>query len=168
MIDDFEVCDSEILAIEGRSGLWDGDADADVTIDFGYSDPGAAFSDRTCAAWATGGALENGVETSYATIGFTLNGGAAYDVSSYLGLDFTLESDNAVLVVVETTGGGRFQYPIAAVVGSNPRSAPFYLMTKMEDSLEETLDQTTVSRVLFWVPDPPSTFGLAIHRVTFY
>lgn len=168
LIDDFVVCDNEILAIAGRTGTWAASADFDVVIGSGYSDPGASFGDRTCAAWLTGGAVENGTETTFAYIGFSLNQGAAYDLSGYLGLDFVLESNGPVQVELKTTGGGSFQYTVAAAPDSAPRSAPFSLMTKMDDSTEEIPpDLQTVNEVRFAAPDR-TEFALAVHQVSLY
>jgi Cys-rich repeat protein len=167
VIDDFVVCDEEILAIAGRSGVWTGEADSDVNITYDYGDPGSQWADHSCAAWATGGAVLNGVATDFAFIGFMLNAGEPYDLSAYDGLELKLESSDYVQVVLKTTGGGYFEYPLSPLSGSNFRYAPFAAMAKMANSLEDTLDLTSVYEVQFSVTDR-TTFGLAVHSVTLY
>jgi hypothetical protein len=167
LIDDFVVCDEEILAINGRSGTWTGEADTDVNITYGYGDPGSLWVDHTCAAWASGGSKVNGVETDFAFIGFMLNDGDAYSLAGYTGLQIKLESSNTVQVVLKTTGGGYFQATLAPFAGSNYRSAAFASMLEMANSLETDLDLSTVYEVQFSVTDR-TTFGLAIHSVTLY
>ena len=167
LIDDFVVCDEEILAINGRSGSWTGEADTDVNITYGYGNPGSLWVDQTCAAWASGGARVDGVETDFAFIGFMLNDGDAYSLAGYTGLQIRLESENSMQVVLKTTGGGYFQATLAPISGSNLRSTPFASMLQMENSLESELDLDTVYEVQFSVTDR-TTFGLAIHSATLY
>lgn len=167
VIDDFVVCDEEILAIAGRSGVWTGEADTDVNITYDYGNPGSQWADHTCAAWATGGAVLNGVNTDFAFIGFMLNEGDAYSLAAYDGLELKLESSDYVQVVLKTVGGGYFQYTLTPLTGSNLRYAPFSGMAKMANSLENILNLNNVYEVQFSVTDR-TTFGLAIHSVTLY
>lgn len=174
LIDDLLDCDNEILPIAGRRGDWAAAADIGVNIMHGFTDPGSGWVDHTCAAWAAGGELTvNNPDTTFAFIGFRLNvdaldDGLAYDLSPYTGLQIQLESNSTVQVVLKTTGGGYFQYSLGPVAGgSYLRTAPFASMVKMNNSLENVLDLTTVFEVQFSVTTPKS-FGLAIHRVAFY
>jgi hypothetical protein len=165
LIDDFVVCDEEILAIQGRSGSWTAEADTDVDISYGYGNPG--WADPTCAAWATGSTALNAIATEFAFIGFTLNDGDPYSLVGYTGLQIKLESENSVQVVLKTTGGGNFQATLAPFAGSNERSTPFASMLMTDDSLEAVLDLSSVYEVNFSVTDR-TAFGLAIHGVTLY
>jgi hypothetical protein len=166
IVDDLYDCDDEILQIEGRSGPWSGDADIGINFMRGFGDPGTGWSDRTCAAWATCGAIGIG-NTTFAFIGFMLNDGSAYSLAGYYGLRIQLESDNVIQVVLKTTGGGYFQYQLGPIAGSNLREAPFTFMTPMANSLELNLNLATVYEVQF-SPTTPESCGYAIHRVELY
>lgn len=178
LIDDLLDCDDQILPIAGRNGNWA--ADADVGIDFtpGFTDPGATFSDRSCAAWMTGSELTvDNPDATFAFIGFRLNVDAldealAYDLSPYTGLKITLETKSStptsLQVELKTTGGGLFQSTLSPINGSsNTRSVPFAQMEMMDDSLEDVLDLSTVNEIQFSVVNPKA-FSFAIHRVTLY
>jgi hypothetical protein len=166
VVDDLFDCDDEILAIEGRSGPWAGDADTGINLMRGFGDPGSGWSDRTCAAWATCGPLAAG-GTTFAFIGFMLNDGDAYSLVGYTGIQIQLESDNVIQVILKTTGGGYFQYLLSPIVGSNLRTAPFGSMTPMNNSAELSLNLATVYEVQF-SPTTPASCGYAIHRVVLY
>jgi hypothetical protein len=174
LIDDLQDCDGEILAIEGRKGDWAAAADTGINIMHGFTDPGSGWADHTCAAWAAGGELTvDDPNATFAFIGFRLNvnaqdEGLPYDLSDYDGIQLTLESDSSVQVVLKTTGGGYFQVTLAPQAnGSHVRVAPFLSMLEMANSKETVLDLSTVYEVQFSVTDPTS-FGLAIHRVSLY
>jgi len=167
LLDDLVDCDDEILEIEGRHGTWAADADYDINLMHGFSNPGSSWADHSCAAWATGGISPSSIDVSFAFIGFQLNDGSAYDLSDYSGLRIKLESDANVQVVLKTTGGGYFDYVLAPLVGSNLRSAPFSGMTYMQNSTETSLDLSQVYEVQF-SPTDPTAFGMAIHRVELY
>lgn len=167
VLDDLHDCDDEILAIEGRSGTWAADADSDINLMHGFGNPGSSWADHSCAAWATGGISPSSVDVEFAFIGFQLHDGSAYDLSDYTGLHVTLESDATVQVVLKTTGGGYFEYQLTPKSGSNVRSAPFSGMVYMANSLETSLDLSTVYEVQF-SPTDPTSFGLAVHRVELY
>ena len=174
LVDDLLDCDNEILPISGRNGTWAAAADTGINIMHGFTDPGSGWVDHSCAAWAAGGELTvNNPNATFAFIGFRLNvdaedNGLAYDLSPYSGLQLQLESNSTVQVVLKTIGGGYFQYSLGPIAsGSYLRSAPFSSMVKMNNSLETFLDLTTVYEIQFSVTTPKS-FGLAIHRVTFY
>lgn len=180
LIDDLEDCDDLILDIEGRSGDWAADADSGLNLMYGFTDPGSGWADHTCAAWATGGELTlNGPNTTFAFIGFRLNVddldvAHVYDLTGYTGIQLKLESSSYVQVVVKTSGGGYFQTTLGPIAGSNVRKAPFGIMTKMDNSLENTpIKLNTVTEIQFSVTDPNNpgkikSFGLAIHRVELY
>lgn len=164
VIDDFFVCDDEIVAIQGRHGVWSGGADLNVDFTLGYGDPGTTYEDRSCAAWMAGSA-GNGAGTAFAFMGFTLNGGQAYDLSAYSGLLVRLESGHAVQVVLKTIGGGSFQATLPYVqAGTVERTVLFSSLTKMDGSSEDVPDLVNVSEVQFAVPDR-TLFGVAIHGV---
>ncbi len=167
LLDDLFDCDDQILEIEGRSGPWAADADADINLMFGFGNPGSGWADHSCAAWATGGIAPSAVDVSFAFIGFLINDGSAYDLSDYTGLRIKLESDADVQVVLKTTGGGYFDYVLTPIAGSNLRSAPFSGMTYMANSEETSLDLSTVYEVQF-SPTDPTAFGMAVHRVELY
>lgn len=174
LIDDLQDCDAQILAIEGRNGDWASDADSGINLMYGFSNPGSAWADHSCAAWATGGEISlNNPNTTFAFIGFRLNVddfdvAHAYDLSGHTGIQIQLESSNSVQVVVKTLGGGYFQVTLPSVVGSNPRKAAFASMTKMNNSAENLpIKLNTVTEIQFSVTTPKS-FGLAVHRVELY
>ena len=167
LIDDFVICDDEILAIEGRSGAWYGAADDDVDLTVGFGDPGPQWVDHSCAAYAVGSVVPEGTATEFAFLGVTLNDGAPYNLAAYGGLDLLLESEQPVQVVLKTAGGGSFSYTLPAVVGSTSRMAPFASMVPTADSAEAILDLTTVTEIQFAAPDRAG-FGFAIHRLGLY
>jgi hypothetical protein len=178
VIDDLLDCDDQILSIAGRQGKWLGEADVGIGFTHGFTDPGATWTDRTCAAWATGSELTaDGPDTTFAWIGFGLNVDAldeplAYDLSQYTGLQIQLETKSStptsVQVALTTTDGGHYQYTLTAINGSSYlRSAPFVSMVKMADSANVPLDLSKVSEIQFLALDP-TAFAFAIHRVTLY
>jgi hypothetical protein len=174
LIDDFEDCDDLILDIEGRSGNWASDADTGITFSSDISDPGAVWVDRTCAVWASGKEKTlNNPNATFAFVGFRLNVDSqdvahVYDLSGYSGIQIKLESPSSVQVVVKTSGGGYFQTTLGAIAGSNVRKAPFGIMAKMNNSLEDLpIKLNTVTEIQFSVTTP-ADFRLAIHRVELY
>jgi hypothetical protein len=178
LIDDLLDCDDQILPIEGRQGDWAGDADVGIGFAHGFNDPGASWTDRTCAAWATGNELT--VDDPDATFGFVgfrfnvdeLDEGLAYDLRQYTGIQVQLETKaaipTAVQVVLKTTDGGYFAYTLTPINGASYlRSAPFVSMVKMANSANVLLDLSKVFEVQFSVVEP-SAFAFAIHRVALY
>jgi hypothetical protein len=178
LIDDLFDCDNVILAIEGRKGNWAADADLGISMTYGFTDPGATWANRTCAAWASGSELTlNNPEATFAFIGFLLNAdaldeGLAYDLSQYSGIQIALETKAAtptsVQVVLKTTGGGYFQYTLTPANGATYlRSAPFTSMSMMANSVEYVLDPSTINEIQFSVVNPKA-FAFAIHNVSLY
>lgn len=173
LIDDLVDCDSKILPIQGRKGNWAAAADTGINLMYGFSSPGTAWADRTCAAWATGGPVGTSTATSFAFIGFQLNSTAstmaAYSLAGYTGLEIKLESSASVQVVLKTVGGGYFYSLLLPVSGSNLRRVSFASMTVMANSLESVLYLENVYEIQFSPPeeDRPS-FGMAIHSVALY
>lgn len=168
LVDDLLDCDDEILEIEGRSGPWYATADLDIDIDVGYNSPnnsGSAWVDTSCGAWLVGGAVENGVDTTFAVLAAILNQGDPYDLSGYTGVQVVLESDNAVQVVVKTLDG-HYQHTLPYLqAGSNLRSVPFNMLVA-EDTLV-ALDLTAVTEIQF-TPVDTTSFGYAVHKVELY
>jgi len=178
LIDDLWDCDDQILAIAGRKGNWSAYADVGIDFDHGFGDPGAGWTEHTCAAWAMGSELTiDDPNATLAFLGFRLNvdeldDGLAYDLSQYNGIQIQLETMSAIptslQVVVKTTGGGIFQVTLSPVDGAlYARSAHFVSMTATVDSAEPTLDASTISEVNFAAADA-SAFAFAIHQVSLF
>jgi len=178
LVDDLLDCDDQILPIAGRQGDWAAEADTGIGFSYGFDDPGAGWTDRSCAAWATGDELTvDDPAATFAFVGFRLNvddldEGLAYDLSQYNGIQIQLETKasvpTSVQVVVKTTGGGYFQVTLSPVDGAlYTRSASFAAMSMMDNSAELVLDPSTIYEVQFSVVDP-SAFAFAIHRVALY
>lgn len=114
LIDDFSDCDADIPEIEGRNGSWYTFASDETYIESAIgtapSSSEATWGDQTCGAFING--LCPGCGT--AGIGVILNDGV-YDLSSYSGIRFTIESAAPVYVAVKTTDGNEYGYAWGAV-----------------------------------------------------
>lgn len=172
VIDDFGSCDADIPEIAGRSGRWYWFADTNVHLDFNVKIPDPSWMDHTtCAAIATGGALDPDISTgtTFAGIGVELAAGSAYDLGSYSGVTITIESGQRIWFFFKTSDGGYFG---ALVPGNGLRTTtiPFSSLAvgMASTSTHTTFDATErslVTELQLTVETPSAGFGLAVHRL---
>ena len=166
LIDDFSDCDADIPEIEGRNGSWYTFASDETYIESAIgtapSSSEATWGDQTCGAFING--LCPGCGT--AGIGVILNDGV-YDLSSYSGIRFTIESAAPVYVAVKTTDGNEYGYAWGAVsyTGVTSATRTVYFADLEPDAAFHGLDRA--QEIQFTVDDYGKMYGfrLAVHHL---
>lgn len=170
VIDDFADCDEEIPAVEGRNGVWYTFASDTSYIESAIGS--APLSENTIWGDESCGAFMNGVCYGCPTtgIGVILNDGV-HDLSSWLGIRFTIESAGPVYVAVKTTDENSYGYAwsdAVAYTGSTSASRTVYFADLSPDASFHGLEWA--QEIQFTVDDygKDNGFRLAIHHLELF
>jgi hypothetical protein len=168
-VDDFVNCNNQICSVGGRSGTWYSFASVDVNQTFVVSMPPSGWTDKSCAAWSTGGPITGVTAPStYAGIGATLNSGAPYNMNGYTGATVLMESGQKVTFVVKDAAGGYFGYNMSGGgQGSVSYTIPFASLFALANSQTAQLDPAQVIAFEFDAVTP-TAYGFAIHSITLH
>lgn len=171
MVENFFICEVRICEIAGRSGSWYAYARQGITNNLTVAANQAGFVNKSCAAAVRGSYIGIGIDSPFAGIGFALADQAPYNVSSYTGIQVSIETTEKMYVHIYTTSGADFIVAFNQLNNSNKVKIPFTSFTYSFG--DTTLDLTQVEGFKF-TPDLTDaqtmndSFNFAVYSVQLY
>ncbi len=170
-IDDFATCDASICTLGGRIGKWFSYAGSGIGLDAdqrGVMVPPSDWNDPNCGMLLAGGAKAAGGEL-YAGVGFALNDGDPYDISSYDGVYFALGTESALTFTIRNSSDEYFIYPssFGGESATTEHYVPLSAIEARSDNPDAVLYLDDVVEFQWNVNAPDDGFGFVIHGVWF-